>query len=386
MAIKNLRRELAVIGRIKIGGLEGNKRTTKDGKEWQAPVKYDHFQVKTMVRGADGNFIVDQTIQKKLGEKPTDLDVMLLYNDNELNFRTTYALYEGKRIGCKGDGEKAIQINTQTGEVVEKCCPCEKLDQPRGCKAHGTLYCILRDAEITGGVWKYSTTSKNTISNIMSSLDFISLCVGGKIAGLPLTMKLFPKETVTPEGQPTKIWIVGLFYKGNPIEMLENAISLEKRRLEGGIKMELLEYQIREEFKKQIVESEIIDEEEIPEFHPTNEAPTINQVLAPPEPPKQETVKQDQVETPKPVEAPKPIETPKTVETPKEVKLEKPAILKEIATIRTKYDIKTGPFTTLVGSAIGKAIADASKWTDEQAAKILSTLKNKYPDNQGATA
>ncbi|MBF0406446.1 MAG: hypothetical protein HQM10_03770 [Candidatus Riflebacteria bacterium] len=408
MAIKNLiRRELAVIGRIKIGGLESTKRKTAEGKEWQAPVKYDHFQIKTMDRGQDGNFLVDQALQEKIGEKPRELEIMLLYNDNELNFRTEMAWYQGRKCLCRGDGEKAQRIDYDKKTVTEICCPCSKKDEPRGCKPHGTLLCILKDAEIAGGVWKFSTTSWNTIANIQSSLDFISLCAGGKLAGIPLSMRLYQKEAMTPDGSPTKIWIVGLFYKGSPVQMLENAIVNEKRRLEAGIKLELLEYQVRNQMQNEIRSIDEIgptDPDELEEFHPEHEVekPSIKDVLTNVSNPQEATTEKKTVSgqnentdknnvpenvTEKPVVNETTTQAANQNSDASETKLTKNDMLKEIALVRTKSGVTTGQFIMLVGAVPGcKAGTDSKVWTDDQTAMILQKLKEKYPTPQGAAA
>ena len=68
MAIKNgLSVRFAEVGKIKVGG-KGETRKSKEGKDYQLPVKYDHFVVTTTEKGKDGNFVIDSEIMSKLGK------------------------------------------------------------------------------------------------------------------------------------------------------------------------------------------------------------------------------------------------------------------------------------------------------------------------------
>jgi hypothetical protein len=51
MMIRTLVPRLPERGKIKIGGLDPRARTAQSGREWQPPVKYDHFVITTLRRG-----------------------------------------------------------------------------------------------------------------------------------------------------------------------------------------------------------------------------------------------------------------------------------------------------------------------------------------------
>lgn len=265
--IKNLNSRLAEVGRIKIGCLDSQVRTTKDGTKWQAPKKLDHFLVTQLdERDKFGNFAIDEKIHARIGPKPTELRIVLIYNDPDVNFRTEYAYYQGRKCLCRGDGEQAVKVvSRETGECETVKCPCPLLDQENGgCKAHGTLHCLLTDAEIAGGVWRFATTSKTTIRNIDASLRFLHACTGGKVAGLPLLMRFYHKQTVTPKGEPTKIGVVGLFFEGSPVKMLEQAVEIQRKRIEAKISIETMEDQMRRELAadaRRVVDIESDDED-----------------------------------------------------------------------------------------------------------------------------
>lgn len=352
---KILQPRLAEIGRIKIGGLDENVRTTAQGVKWQAPKKFDYFVLTTMERDQTGNFSRDASLQKAVGEKPTELEIVLMYHDINLNFRTELACYEGKTPVCRGDGEAAQRLNKQTGELTAVACPCDQLGKK--CKPHGTLNCLLRKQEIAGGVWKFSTTSWNTIRNIHGSLKFIHLCTGGKLAGLPLKMKYMKKATYTADGKPTTIGTVGLFYEGNPVQMLEAAMAHERKRIEAGIKMELLEQDVRREMISLPAPS-VLDEEEVPEFHPIEEVedaiPAANVADA---------LARKSVPVVEPT--PEPVPEPETVPT-----IDRAATIAEIMDLRAKHRILDGAFLAYLSKAIGRAEKNSDKWTDQEVIKV----------------
>jgi len=264
-----LQARMAEVGRIKIGGLDETVRTTRDGAKWQAPVKFEHFVITGMDRDAKGNFTRDEVLHSIIGPQPKELKIRLLYNDVELNFRTELALYSGKSCVCRGNGEVAQQLDKTTGELIEVACPCPKLQQEKnGCKPHGVLGCLLDQASLCGGVHKFATTSWNTIRSIVSSLKFIQTCTGGKLAGLPLTMKYFKKTTTKRDGNPTTIPVVTIVYEGNPVQMLEMAIETERKRIQAGIQLETLEAQVRREMNSTLLIAGPLDDEDVPEFHP----------------------------------------------------------------------------------------------------------------------
>lgn len=243
-----LRPGLAEIGKIKIGR---KGREIRPG--FRAPEKLDHFVVTTLQRDARGDLQRDEEVHKVIGETPTEIEVMLLYNDPDLVFHTELAYWEGRRCVCRGDGEKASRFVAAPGAKeggvwTDRACSCELLTQ-RKCKPHGRLSCALRGATYAGGVHVFRTTSWNTCKFLSESIRFLAATMGGKIAGVPLTLKLMPIDTNTPDGKPTKIYAVGLFFKGDPVRMIEAAIDAESKRAKLMIDLSQVEAKVREEMK-----------------------------------------------------------------------------------------------------------------------------------------
>ncbi|KKK64397.1 hypothetical protein LCGC14_2984610, partial [marine sediment metagenome] len=200
MMIKNLNPALAERGKIKIG-LKGELRKSGKGNDYQLPKKLDHFRIVTMEKGADNNYIVDREIHKIYDNTPKEIAVRLLYDDIESNMQTRYACYKGRQQWCTGDGETATRI--VDGSRTPVTCPCERqnVDYKGGndkCKMNGALSVIIEGAEVVGGVWKFRTTSYNSIMGILGGLALIKKVTGGPLAGILLTLKISPKTVVSP--------------------------------------------------------------------------------------------------------------------------------------------------------------------------------------------
>jgi Recombination directionality factor-like len=252
MALKNLMPQLAERGKIKIGE-KGEQKTSQAGKTFGQPKKLDHFVVTTLQRDSAGRLLPDTALMSKLqknGSKLTEIPVRLLYDDLDLNFLTRYACYRGARCWCSGDGEKAQQGNDKNGSYQSVPCPCERMDafytgQDR-CKILGTLQVLIEGTERIGGVWKFRTTSWNSVNAILSSLTLIKAITGGPLAGIPLKMVLLPKTVTVPlTGQPMIVYVVSLEYWGSETNLAELGYSIARKRLEHQVRMEQIEEQAR---------------------------------------------------------------------------------------------------------------------------------------------
>jgi len=259
--IRNFRPGLPERGKIKIGK-KGEWRTSKtSGKEFQLPTKLDHFLVTTMERDNDNNFVKDAEIHKMLGEKPKRIPVYLMYNDIALNFQCRYTCYRGRTLWCSGDGEGAFRDGKETE------CPCDHLDiDYKGelkCKPYGVLAVIIKGSEFVGGVWKFRTTSFNTIRGLLSSMALIKGITHGQLSGIPLDLTIQPKTCIPPDGKSQTVYVVGLEYKGDPSSLLEAGY---KKLLTDASHIQRME-KIEEEAKKNI-DVEVPDNEVLEEFYP----------------------------------------------------------------------------------------------------------------------
>ncbi|MDD5643779.1 MAG: hypothetical protein PHX53_19160, partial [Syntrophales bacterium] len=251
MAIKNLVPRLAERGKIKIGE-KGEVKTSQQGKQFAQPKKLDHFLVTTMQRDAAGRMLPDLELMRKLapqGGKLKELPVMLLYNDPDINFQTRYSCYTGNRLWCCGDGEGAQRLG-EDGKYQAVPCPCLRLEANYAgkdkCKPNGTLQVLLQGVDRIGGVWKFRTTSWNSVHSIMSSLKLIQAITGGVLAGIPLKLVLSPKTVTIPgTGQNMIVYIVSLEFPGTEQELAKIGYDIAKRRADHRAKMDQIEAEAR---------------------------------------------------------------------------------------------------------------------------------------------
>jgi hypothetical protein len=195
MAIKRgIHKTFIEVGKIKIGA-KGQMQTSKNGKSFRPPIKYNHFVITTTEKDQAGNYIRNEEIMRKLGDKPKELRIQFLLDDPDLNFFTSFAYYDGRKCVCRGDGEKAIIADNKEIE----CNPykCANLKEKR-CKVSGILSCQLLDSNEAMAIYRFRTHGWNTVSGIMAALDAIvnhPRNPNHVLAGIPLKMKLLQKST-----------------------------------------------------------------------------------------------------------------------------------------------------------------------------------------------
>jgi hypothetical protein len=231
--IKGFTPQLAEGGKIKIGGL-GEARKSKNGNEFRMPVKHDHFLVTETERDpATSNFRVRESVMEQLKKdddgQVREIPIFVHSDEIEEVFPTAYALYSGRRMQCRGDGEEAMRKN-DAGVAVKVACPCDRLVK-RECKPHGTLHCSIRvpGQGLAGAVYKVRTTSEITIRRIIGSLIQIRQTVG-VLRGLPLVLCLKPVD-VNPGGVASKVYVLHIeLREENLIEVQRQAIESAKMR------------------------------------------------------------------------------------------------------------------------------------------------------------
>ena len=188
MAIKGIseRRRLPRQGKIKIG--EKVQKENRDGKIVEYPVALDHFKV-------------PEEVAAIYGQDPKELDIIFPVNDLEQIFPQYMKKYGKVGLHCKGDGETGTAMID--GEMVERTCD---PDDPwcKGCQPKGTLSYIVPKVS-SMRVYQTTTGGWNSIVNINSSFDMIRGMTGGKIAFIPLKLKIEPHEgTIITDGKKFK--------------------------------------------------------------------------------------------------------------------------------------------------------------------------------------
>jgi hypothetical protein len=243
--IKNgLVKRFAEVGKIKVGG-KGETRKSKEGKDYQLPVRYDSFVITTTEKGADGNYIPDKELMVKLGGKDIkEISIRLPFDSVDMNFFTSFQYYHGSKCICRGDGERAVRIGKDEKESSVECNPstCEFLKTDK-CKVSGILSCQIPQSMEAGGIYRFRTHSWNSVSAILASLEYIRENTKGILQGLPLKLK-FLKKSTQDHGNVNIVTIVldGL----KMIEMRNLALEEFESRARLGIDMKMIENQARD--------------------------------------------------------------------------------------------------------------------------------------------
>ena len=281
MAIVNRTPSLPERGKIKIGGKGAKRQKQGGGGEYSLPVKYDHFVITTMERGENDNFIPDTRLMERIAEttgqdphRLTSIPIRLLYNGPDVNFRTRYAAYGGKKLWCAGDGNEAIRRDNLSAPPVGTKCPCEHLDsdytgKPK-CKISGVLSVLIEGALGVGGVWQFRTGSFNSVDGIMSALRFMYGITGGQLANILLNMVISPKQATTPDGKQQTIQVVGLQFQGLVTELRDEGLRIALDNAKAHLQIEHIE-----EHARRILDVSDMDEGEegdvADEFYPDGE-------------------------------------------------------------------------------------------------------------------
>lgn len=179
------------IGRISIGRV-----IERNGK--RLPEKDDQFTLTSQVQNREGWILhpLDETLRRESGGKLRSIPVRLLFNDPGLNLRADYSLFDrttGRPV-CVGDGETSRRMG-KDGVTQEACpgpdgCPFAMGD----CKAYARLNVKVGDEDELGS-FVLRTTSYNTIRTLAARLAYFDAVSGGRLACMPLELKLRGKST-----------------------------------------------------------------------------------------------------------------------------------------------------------------------------------------------
>lgn len=260
MAIKDLRKGLPIIGFAKIG-----VPTTKNSPQRGAPLKLDHIEITGRNKDSDGLPLLDvpamlallatngptcvgcsrckdlaKRYKQPLFEKglPTQIPILLHYNDLELSFPNRYAWHRGRTEFCHGDGVKAERrkmLGTQKidGRDVERLgdfepytlTPCGRecpdMKAPKRCKPKGALRFVLGVQQSLGGLYEFRTTSWNSIANLQNGLELLQQSTGGMLAWIPLFFEISPQTVQPREGPANTAMIARVTFQGTPNMLLQ---------------------------------------------------------------------------------------------------------------------------------------------------------------------
>ncbi len=291
--IKGIMPGLPERGKIKIGQ---KGRLIRDS--FRMPEKLDHFVITKLTRGEDDNFEPDTELMSSIlrsqglppDAKLTRIPITLIYDDIALNFQSRYTAFIGRTRWCSGDGEAAFRLNDK-GEHDQIACPCPRADpkftgddgKGKGkCKITGCLQCIIREANTVGGVWKFRTTSFNSVQAITSTLFYIKSITGGPLHGIPLDLVVAPRTAMNPMDQkPVTIHVVSVEFAGSFSQLRETGVKLALESAQQHLRIEHIEDQARRLLS---IDAAVIEDEDehADEFHPLDAAGTAEVTMTVP--------------------------------------------------------------------------------------------------------
>jgi hypothetical protein len=247
------------------------------------PVKLDHFvflRKKHVAKGVEWE--LDPDLMKHYGDDCKEFRIVLLDDDLENIFPTSFAWWTITERKCWGDGQDATRRTEAQpeGEPWHPCGgECEDLKEGR-CKPSGDLRFVLADFPKLGSVCRIHTGSYRSVKQLYSSLQEIQSFTGGRMAGLTAKLVVRPEKGTyyderDKKKKSTTIWALSLEVDGTDMRkvmanLTENAeVFINARKLLGGHVLEVVED-----------ESEIGDE--LPkEFYPPKEKEAPRDVQMP---------------------------------------------------------------------------------------------------------
>ena len=257
-----------VIGRISIGRV-----VERNGK--RLPEKDDQFTLTSQVQNRDGWVLhpLDELLRRDSGGKLRSIPVRLLFNDPSVNLRADYSLFDriNGRPMCVGNGESCRR---RGGEDGIETLPCVGPDLCRfadgECKAYARFNAVIGDGEEDAlGSFVLRTTSFNTIRTLTARLQYFSAVSGGRLACMPLELKLRGKSTAM--SHRTAIYYVDLVVRtGMTLEQaIAEARAKDTQRKDSGFDQEALDEAARRGFANGAFEELVEDVPAVAEeFYP----------------------------------------------------------------------------------------------------------------------
>jgi hypothetical protein len=221
------------------------------------PTKLDHFVFLRKKKSANRvEWEADPELPRHYGEQCRELHIMLIDDDIENVFPSSYAWWTATERKCWGDGASAIRrtLEKPAGQSWTQCgngCP----ELAAGlCKPSGDLRFVLADFPRLGSVCRIHTSSYRSIRQIHSALEEIQTFTGGRLAGITAKLTVRPEEATyfdrkEKRKKTSSIWALSLEVEGDDMRKLianltENArLFAETRKLlgSGGKVLEVVE-------------------------------------------------------------------------------------------------------------------------------------------------
>lgn len=259
-----------VVGRISIGRV-----VERNGK--RLPEKDDQFTLTSQVQNREGWILhpLDEALRKDAGGKLRSIPVQLLFDDPALNLRADYSLFDRStgRPVCVGNGETSRRMGKE-GVTQESCPGPDACAFAMGeCKAYARLNVRVGEEDELGS-FVLRTTSYNTIRTLAARLQYFHAVSGGRLACMPLELKLRGKSTTM--SFRSAIYYVDLVVRsGLTLEQaIAQAREVDQSRRNAGFDQEALDEAARRGFANGAFEDLA---EDVPavveEFYPDSQEP-----------------------------------------------------------------------------------------------------------------
>jgi hypothetical protein len=221
------------------------------------PTKLDHFVFLRKTKSANRvEWEADPELTRHYGEQCRELHIMLIDDDIENVFPSSYAWWTAIERKCWGDGTSATRRTAEKpgGQPWTTCgSGCPELASGQ-CKPSGDLRFVLADFPRLGSVCRIHTCSYRSIRQIHSALQEIQTFTGGRLAGITAKLTVRPEEATyfdrkEKRKKTSSIWALSLEVEGDDMRKLianltENArLFAETRKLlgSGGKVLEVVE-------------------------------------------------------------------------------------------------------------------------------------------------
>jgi len=192
------------VGKIHLGV----KKRADSGNEY--PTAVDHFVVHADDSTSENAV---EAFRKVYGDKPKEIKIAFPTDTPDQFFPQWLSSYRkrggGYELFCRGDGVTASRADGTGGRTDIPClykeCP---LYLEGKCKELGQLQFFL--PEVDGiGVWQVDTSSFHSTVNLNSAVELITRLTGGRIAMLPLTLRVVA-HVANPDGKPKTVYVLKL--------------------------------------------------------------------------------------------------------------------------------------------------------------------------------
>ncbi len=221
------------------------------------PTKLDHFVFLRKKKAANKvEWEPDPNLTQHYGEQCRELHIILIDDDIENVFPSSYAWWTATERKCWGDGASATRRTPEKpgGQPWTQCGNgCPELGSGQ-CKPSGDLRFVLADFPRLGSVCRIHTCSYLSIRQIHSALQEIQTFTGGRLGGITAKLTVRPEEATyfdrkEKRKKTASIWALSLEVEGDDMRKLianltENArLFAETRKLlgSGGKVLEVVE-------------------------------------------------------------------------------------------------------------------------------------------------